>query len=146
MADVTSSIEVPAAPERVWDAITDLQLCPDWLVIHAGFPEGIPDALAEGVSYKQTVKIMGMSRDVTWTVSEIDEPRRLVYDGKGPVGIKLRAAYVLEPAGDGTRVGYEGRFGGLALRPLGSQVEKEAVKAGERSLENLRELVARSGR
>lgn len=142
MAKVAASIEVPVAPERVWATITDLEAYPDWLVIHEGFPEAPPGTLRTGDRYKQTVKLLGLSRDIAWTVSEIDEPHQITLTGKGPVGIKLKAGYVLEPVDGGTRVGYEGEFGGMALRPFGSQVEKEAEKAGRRSLENLRDLLS----
>jgi carbon monoxide dehydrogenase subunit G len=141
MPKAASSVEVSAPPERVWEVISDLSTCDEWLVIHVGFPDGAPETLEEGTRYKQTVTLLGLSQDVSWTVDEVDPPRRLALKGKGPAGVKLRAAYRLEPAGDGTRVAYDGEFGGLALRPFGGKVESEAKKAGDRSLANLREYL-----
>lgn len=54
------------------------------------------------------------------------------------MGIRLRAAFLLEATGDGTRVSYESEFGGGALAALQGPVEKEAQKAGDESLQRLR--------
>jgi carbon monoxide dehydrogenase subunit G len=143
MPRASSSVEVAAPPARVWEVITDLSTCDEWLVIHVGFPDGAPDALAEGTRYKQTVTLLGLSQDVSWTVTELSPERRLEFTGKGPAGTRLKAAYVLDGDGDATRLGYEGEFGGLALKPFGSKVQTEAKKAGDRSLEKLRDYLER---
>ena len=141
MAALKNSIDIPAPPDKVWAAISDLNVYAQWMTLHAAFPEGVPEDLKEGVSFKEKVKVMGMPGDVAWTVAGYEEGRRIELDGDGPMGIKLRAVFALEESGEGTRVSYESEFGGAALAPLQGPVEKEAEKAGQESLEKLRAVV-----
>jgi carbon monoxide dehydrogenase subunit G len=139
---LTSSIEIPAPPEKVWEAVSDLEVYGRWMTLHAGFPAGSPGRMEPGMRYKEKVKVMGMPGDVDWTVAELEEPSSVRLHGEGPMGIQLRAAFLLESEGEGTRVSYESEFGGAALVALQSVVEKEAQKAGDESLQRLRDLVA----
>jgi carbon monoxide dehydrogenase subunit G len=142
MSVLSSSIDVPAPPEKVWEAVSNLDVYAQWMTLHAGFPDGAPGEMAPGMTYRERVKVMGMPGEVTWTVAELEEQARARLEGEGPMGIKLKAAFLLEPAGDGTRVSYESEFGGAALAALQGPVEKEAQKAGDESLQRLRDLVA----
>jgi uncharacterized protein YndB with AHSA1/START domain len=141
MAVLESSIEIAAPPEKVWVAIADLNTYAQWMTLHVDFPDGVPEDVREGVSYREKVKVMGMPGEVTWTVADYQDSSRIELTGEGPMGTKLRAAFGLEPAGEGTKVSYESEFGGAALAPLQATVEKEAQKAGEESLANLHEAV-----
>ena len=145
MTVISSSIDIPAPPDKVWEAITDLNVYGQWMTLHAAFPEGVPDKLEQGTSYKEKVKVLGMPGDVAWTVTEYDEARRIALDGEGPMGTKVRAVFVLEETGEGSKVAYESEFGGAALAPLQGAIDKEAQKAGEESLQKLRETVAGDG-
>jgi uncharacterized protein YndB with AHSA1/START domain len=136
-----SSIEIPAPPEKVWVAIADLNTYAQWMTLHVDFPDGVPAEMKEGVSYREKVKVMGMPGEVTWTVADFQEASRIELTGEGPMGTTLKAAFGLEAAGEGTKVSYESEFGGAALAPMQAAVEKEAQKAGEESLANLREVV-----
>jgi carbon monoxide dehydrogenase subunit G len=142
MAVLTSSIEIPRSPQEVWEVVADLDKYEQWMTLHAGFPDGPPGKAEPGTVFREKVKVMGMPGDVKWTVSELEEARRIGMEGEGPMGTTLRAVFELEPAGDGTRVSYESEFGGAALAALQGPVEKEAKKAGDESLEKLRALVA----
>jgi carbon monoxide dehydrogenase subunit G len=139
---LTNSIDIPAPADKVWAAIGDLNVYAQWMTLHSDFPDGVPDTVEPGVSFREKVKIMGMPGDVTWTVADYQEERRIQLDGEGPMGVKLRAVFELEPTGDGTHVSYESEFSGAALAPLLGAVEKEAQKAGDESLANLKEVVA----
>jgi len=141
MAVLESSIEIPAPPEKVWAAIADLNTYGQWMTLHVAFPDGVPDEVKEGVSYREKVKVMGMPGEVEWTVADYQDTSRIELQGDGPMGTKLRAVFGLEATGDGTKVSYESEFGGAALAPLQGTVEKEAQKAGEESLANLRAVV-----
>ena len=141
MSVLENSIEIPAEQEKVWAAIADLDVYGQWMTLHVAFPEGTPDEMREGASFKEKVKIMGMPGDVTWTVAKYEEGRRIELSGEGPMGTTLSAAFAVDPDGDGTRVSYASEFGGAALAPLAATLEKEASKAGQESLEKLRELV-----
>ncbi|HEY1358401.1 MAG TPA: SRPBCC family protein [Thermoleophilaceae bacterium] len=141
MAALENSIQIPAEADKVWGAIADLDVYGQWMTLHVDFPEGTPDEMGEGESFKEKVKIMGMPGDVTWTVSGYEEGRRIELSGAGPMGTTLTASFTVEANGDGTNVSYTSEFAGAALAPLAASLEKEAAKAGEQSLENLRQLV-----
>jgi Polyketide cyclase / dehydrase and lipid transport len=145
MAVLTSSVELPLSPEEVWEGVIDLDGCSQWMTLHDGFPEGPPGKLRPGLVFKENVRFIGMPGDVTWTVAEFDKPKRIQLDGRGPLGVKLRAVYRLASSGEGTRLSYESEFGGLALRAVRGKVEKNAQAAGEESLERFRAMVTGDG-
>jgi carbon monoxide dehydrogenase subunit G len=141
MAGTRSSIEIPAPPDKVWGAVSDLNTYGDWMTVHVAFPDGVPEEMKEGVSYREKVTVMGMPGEVKWTVADYQPPSRIELTGEGPMGTTLRAVFAIEAEGDGTRVSYESEFGGAALAPMQAAIEKEAHKAGEQSLEKLRGVV-----
>jgi uncharacterized protein YndB with AHSA1/START domain len=141
MPGTSSSIEIPAPPEKVWQAISDLNTYDKWMTVHVGFPDGIPEEIKPGVSYREKVTIMGMPGEVNWTVADYQPPSRIALSGEGPMGTTLRAVFGVEAEGEGTRVSYESEFGGAALAPMQAAIEKEAHKAGEESLQKLRGVV-----
>ena len=141
MAVLENSIRIPAEQDKVWGAIADLDVYGQWMTLHVDFPEGTPAEMKEGESFKEKVKIMGMPGDVTWTVADYQQGSRIELSGEGPMGTKLSAVFELEGAGDETKVSYSSEFGGAALAALAATLEKEAGKAGQESLEKLRDLV-----
>ena len=141
MPGTSSSIDIPAPPEKVWGAIADLNTYEQWMTVHVAFPDGVPEDLKEGVSFREKVTIMGMPGEVNWTVADYQPPERIEMNGQGPMGTTLRAVFAVEAAGEGSKVSYESEFGGAALAPMQAAIEKEAHKAGEQSLEKLRGVV-----
>ena len=141
MINVSDDIEVTASPEEVAEVIGNPSRWPEWLVIHNGFSGNPPDSISEGAQFKQKVKILGMPGEVDWTVTEVDTPSRIVMEGKGPMGTKMKTTFRLEANGDGTHVFYDAEYGGAALTPMLGPLEKESKKASAESLENLRKLV-----
>src|SRR5689334_22725246 len=96
MSTVTNTTELPASPDQVWALIADPSSYKDWLAIHAGFPDAEPGPLNQGDTFKEKVKIMGMPGEVAWTVEEAVTNERLILNGDGPMGTKMRTAYRLE--------------------------------------------------
>ena len=141
MGTVTNSTELPAPPDQVWAKLADPSQYKDWLTTHAGLAEGGNGLLSQGDTFKEKVKIMGMPGEVSWTVTEADEPRRLVLDGKGPMGTSMHTAYQLTENGGSTKVDYEAEFGGAALGPMKGPLEKESKKSADESLEKLKALL-----
>lgn len=143
MVTVTDSIEIPAPPGNVVGTIADLDTWEDWLVIHAGFSGEKPEAVAPGTTFKERVKILGMPGEVEWTVKEVDlsDPGVISMDGSGPMGTKMEARFSVASEGEGTKVSYEASYGGAALTPLMSQLEKATKEASAESLQKLRDLV-----
>jgi carbon monoxide dehydrogenase subunit G len=141
MPTVTQSVEIPAAPERVWEVATDLSRYGEWNVTHTDFPDGVP-AADEGATFKERITVMGMPGEASWTVTDRSDPTRTVWDGEGPMGIKLGSKLQVEPGGDGTRVTIEVSFdGGPLSGPMGEAVAKSAEKGALESLEKLKGLV-----
>ena len=142
MAVVSETAELPAPPEKVWEKVGDLSTYPEWLTLHQGFPDGTPE-LAEGVEFKEKVKIMGMPGEVAWTVKTCEPNKRLELEGKGPMGTTTRAGWALEAnGGDSTNLTYEGEFAGAALAPMAGALEKESRKTAVESIEKLRQLLS----
>jgi carbon monoxide dehydrogenase subunit G len=142
MPEVTSSLEIPAPPEKVWEVATDLSRYGEWNISHTGFPGGTPTT-ETGASFKETITIMGMPGEASWTISEATPPERTVWDGEGPMGIKLGSKLELAPSGDGTTVSISVSFdGGPLAGPMGATVAASAEKGAAESLERLKGLVS----
>ena len=141
MPTITKQLELDAPPEQVWATLTDFSRYPEWNTTHAGFPDGAPTAPAEGATFKEKVKIMGMPGEVNWTVAELTEGKCLFLDGKGPMGTHMKMTYVIESHSAGTRINLDSEFGGAALGPMAKTLEKESEKSLDESLEKLRALL-----
>ena len=139
MATITKEAELDASVDDVWAKLTDLESYGDWLSIHTGYPDGAPDELSEGTSFKEAVTMMGMPGEVTWTVKSIEPNAALELEGAGPMGVKLRNAYRLEANGDGTKLVCESEFGGEALAAMEGPLSNAADQALTQSLANLKE-------
>jgi uncharacterized protein YndB with AHSA1/START domain len=137
MATITKETELAAPVERVWEKLTDLEGYSDWLSIHSGYPEGVPSELTPGTSFKEAVTVMGMPGEVTWTVKQHEPQTLLEFEGAGPMGVKLRNAYRLEPNGDGTKLTCESEFGGEALAAMEGPLSAASEQALTQSLASL---------
>ncbi len=141
MPTVSQSIDIPAPPEQVWSVATDWSRYGEWNVSHSGFPDGPPQP-EPGATFRETITIMGMPGEAKWTVAESTAPSRTVWDGEGPMGIKLGTTLELAPSGDGTTVTISVSFdGGPLSGPLGESVAKSAEKGATESLERLKALI-----
>jgi len=142
MPEVTSTLDIPAAPQAVWDVATDLSRYGEWNISHTGFPDGTP-ATEEGTTFREQITIMGMPGEATWTISETVAPERTVWTGAGPMGITLGTRLELAASGDGTTVSISVSFdGGPLAGPMGATVAASAEKGAAQSLEKLAALVA----
>ena len=143
MPEVSNSIDMPAPREKVWSVVTDLSRYGEWNTTHTEFPDGTPEDLSEGTTFREKVKIMGMPGEVKWTVTDVVEHERFAMDGEGPMGVTLKAAYRLEGTGDSTTFTFDSAFEGGALSgPMGGPVAKQTEKAAGESVSKLKELVA----
>lgn len=142
MPTVTQSLEIPAAPEQVWEIATDWSRYGEWNVTHTGFPEGPPSA-DQGATFKEQITIMGMPGEASWTVAESSAPMRTVWAGEGPMGITLGTRLELAATADGTTVSISISFdGGPLAGPIGETVARSAQKGALESLQRLRGMVA----
>jgi carbon monoxide dehydrogenase subunit G len=142
MPEVTQSLDIPAAPQAVWDVATDLSRYGEWNISHTGFPDGTP-ATEAGTKFREQITIMGMPGEANWEITEATAPERTVWTGAGPMGIVLGTRLELAPSGDGTTVSISVSFdGGPLAGPMGATVAASAEKGAAQSLEKLAALVA----
>ncbi len=133
MANVHTAVDIAAPVDRVWELVTDLDRLGEWVSIHRDFPEPPPSQVAEGTTFRQTLAVAGTPFAVDWTATEVDGPKRLSWDGRGPAGTTARTTYVLAATDDGTRFEYDndfelpaGRIGEAASGVVSGAAEREA--------------------
>jgi uncharacterized protein YndB with AHSA1/START domain len=142
---VQTAIEIDAPPERVWQVVMDPRRLADWVTIHRRLGD-VPARLRRGSTFEQTLNLRGAHLHVVWTVVDLDEPRRAVWEGQGPAHSRASIVYELHAHGeDRTRFEYTNEFkppggalGAVAGRVLvGGLSQREA----QRSLQRLKQVV-----
>jgi polyketide cyclase/dehydrase/lipid transport protein len=142
MPTVTQSLDIPATPQQVWEIATDWSRYGEWNVTHTGFPGGPPRNDA-GATFKEQITLMGMPGEASWTVTESSAPTCTVWDGQGPLGIRLGTRLELAPSDTGTTVSISISFdGGPLAGPIGETVARSAERGALESLERLRGMIA----
>ena len=144
MTLVRCTVQIAAPPERVWDVVMDPRRLADWVTIHRRLGP-VPDRLRRGSQFEQTLNLRGAHLHVEWTVVDVEEPRRAVWEGRGPAHSRASIVYELRQQADGTCFDYTNEFkppggplGAVAGRVLvGGLSQREA----QRSLERLKQLV-----
>ena len=142
---VERSIEIAAPPAEVYEVVMDPHRLEDWVTVHAGLHDA-PDRLKKGSELSQSIKVAGQKFKVDWQVVTADEPSRVEWEGRGPMGTNARVAYDLEDAGGATRFNYvnEYDFPGGPLGRLGAKAfERTAGKEADKTLEKLKGLLER---
>jgi uncharacterized membrane protein len=144
MTEIRKSTDVNASPEDVFAVLGDLDRLPDWSTITIATHDAPEQPLSKGDTFRQTLRILGRHLETDWTVTELDRPRHVAYEAKGPVGATLRMAQTVESSSSGSRVSFEvdyelpgGAVGGLAAPVIERRNEREV----EHSLHNLKDLV-----
>jgi uncharacterized protein YndB with AHSA1/START domain len=141
MPKVSVSTVTKAGPEQIWQVLVDPSRTPEWNAMHQGFTGDVPATLTEGAQYKQKVKLMGMPADMAWKVVTADGST-LEQAGDGPMGVKAKNRFHLEPAEGGTQITYDMEFLGPALNgPMAAMLEKQAGPAAKQALDKLTGLV-----
>jgi carbon monoxide dehydrogenase subunit G len=144
MSKLEREIHIEAAPDAVYDHLTNPHCLGEWVTIQEELEEAPDGELKEGDCVIQRMKIAGQRFRVCWTVEEADSPSRVVWDGKGPMGTKARAVYELTANNGGTDFSYMNQYdlpGGPAGRLVGRALSKAAGGEADRSLERLKELI-----
>lgn len=143
---VERSMDIAAAPEEIYDVVTDASRLEDWVTIHQELVDAPSGSLREGSRLTQRLKLAGRSFTVDWTVVQSDRARRVVWKGRGPVRSKASVIYELEPSEVGTHFSYANEYnlpGGPLGRIAGPMVARATRGELDRSLEKLRKLVER---
>ncbi len=139
---VTTTIEIAATPQEVWDVVMDPERLQDWVTIHRGLGKHGSDHM------EQTLHLRGVNFHVKWNLAESREPKLAIWEGRGPARSHAHTAYRLEPIPDGhTRFHYENDFK-APFGPLGAVASRAIVggvpeREAHASLERLKALVER---
>jgi hypothetical protein len=142
MPKVSVSANAAAEPQKVWQLLVDLPRTAEWNTMHEGFTGEVPPTIAEGTTYRQRVKLMGMPAEMAWRVTDAVAAERLEQSGDGPMGVKAKNRFMIEPSGDGSQITYEMEFIGPALAgPMAGMLEKQAGTAAKQSLAKLTALL-----
>ena len=96
---VEREIRIDAPPQRVYDVVMDPSRLKDWVTIHHHLEDAPNGSLKKGSKLTQWLKLAGRKFKVRWTVVENDPCKRVVWEGRGPVGSHARVSYQF---GDGS--------------------------------------------
>src|SRR4051795_2615941 len=134
---VERDITIDAAPDAVWKVLMDPSRLKEWVSIHAKLKSAPNGILTQGDQLTQSLRLMRKNFDVEWNVEQADEPRKAVWEGRGPVRSKAAVVYELRPDGNAAprfhymnefkaRMGLLGPF--FAARAFQRTSEREADK------------------
>lgn len=141
MQTVSTTREIRAPLEEVWEIVKDPRRYGDWNVTHTGFPDGTPDLYAEGMTIRERLVIMGMPAEAKWTITLYEDLGGVVMVGDGPMGITLRQRLSLTRKGGGTVAEVATSIdGSRLLRPIVDSLAQAARRAAGESLEQLTAL------
>jgi len=142
---VERRIEIAAPPDRVYDVVMDPRRLGDWVTIHAGLKDSPKGELRKGSELVQCLKLAGRRFDVHWEVVQAEKPKRVVWEGKGPVHSRAKVVYDLDTDGDGkTCFSYMNEYsmpGGPLGRIAGGVLKRTAERESEQTLVQLKRLM-----
>ena len=141
MPTVSTTREIFAPLASVWGIVEDPSRYGDWNVTHTGFPDGTPEAYAQGMTLRERLVIMGMPAEASWTIISYTDLQGVAMVGDGPLGITLEQTISLAESDDGTVAEVATTIAGNRLvRPIVESLAQAARKAAGESLERLSAL------
>jgi uncharacterized protein YndB with AHSA1/START domain len=144
MGQIITSVEIPATPEKVWDAISAPSTYEQWLTIHTKWKGEVPETFSQGASADEVVTMLGMPNTISWTVEEFEAPAKLTISGTGMAGVRTTFGFEIESDGNGgSKASISAEFTGQMITgALGKAVEKDALANLNESLAKLSSLVS----
>lgn len=135
---VERDITIKAPVEKVWEFLMDAHKLQDWVSIHQKLKDAPSGQLKAGDKLTQCLRLMHKNFDVHWEVEQAREPKKAVWEGRGPFRSKAAVVYELNADGDGaTRFRYVNEFrppggplgGFMADKTFQRTSEREADKS-----------------
>lgn len=114
MTDFTRTIDIDAAPSRVWAVMMDIEHWADWTASIRSIQRLTPGPFALGsrVRIRQPKLVTAL-----WEVTSFEPERQFTWVTRSP-GVFVTARHRIEPVGAGSRVTLAVNYGG----PLGTIV------------------------
>lgn len=135
MGQISASVELPAAPAKVWEEFSNPNNFEKWLTIHTKWKGEVPAEFSQGSQVSEVVTMLGMPNTITWTVDEYDAPNKLSISGTGMAGVQVRFDLLVEAANEGSKATIDAEFAGqMIVGALGKAVEKDGQKNLDESL------------
>jgi len=132
-----------APPERVFDALTDLEGAADWMPGLVGIEQLTAGDFGPGTEWRETRRMFGHEATEQFEVTDCEPPRHLGLRVDGTRGTSRRGEYLfdyrLEPSGGGTEVVLHGQIRelGTIMGLLGRLMKGPYRKACAKDLEAL---------
>jgi Polyketide cyclase / dehydrase and lipid transport len=129
--------------------VMEVERLGEWVSTHREIVEAPEGKLRPGSTFRQGLRVAGVSFEVRWEVTRLEPPRLVEWRGEGPGGSRARVRYALEPRAGGRATGFQyenefqlpgGRLTELAGRGIG---EQRGRSEAEHSLRNLKRLLER---
>lgn len=136
---IAVAIELPAAPQAVWDYVSDLGRGTEWMADAAAITFTSETQTGVGTTFECLTKVGPFKSTDVMTVTEWEEPTTIGVEHNGLVAGTGR--FTLAPSGDGTyfswaeRLTLPWRFGGPLLAPL---VKRILTRIWRKNLRQLR--------
>src|SRR5215217_7664099 len=115
MGQINASVELPAAPDKVWQEFSNPNNFEKWLTIHTKWKGEVPAEFAQGAQATEVVTMLGMPNTITWTVDEFEAPSKLVISGTGMAGVKVSFRLSVEASGEGSTATIDAEFKGQMI-------------------------------
>ena len=143
MGQISTTVDIAASPDKVWEAISTPSTYENWLTIHTKWKDEVPATFSEGAKASEVVTMLGMPNTITWTVDESEHGSSMRISGTGMAGVKVSFAFSVAENGDGgSKASVAAEFEGqMIVGALGMAVEKDGLKNLEESLAKLAVLV-----
>lgn len=143
MGQISASVELAAAPAKVWAEFSNPNSFEKWLTIHTKWKGAVPAEFSKGAQASEVVTMLGMPNTITWTVDEFDAPNKLSISGTGMAGVQVKFDLLVEAAGEGSKATINAEFAGqMIVGALGKAVEKDGQKNLDDSLAKFAELIS----
>jgi uncharacterized protein YndB with AHSA1/START domain len=143
--EVRTSVQIDAPPEDVFAAAVDPCRLEDWVTTHRSLVDEPEGELGEGTTFRQKLRVAGISFKVTWTVTRMEHPGLVEWRGEGPGGSEAKVCYSIAAENGGSRFDYVNVFelpgGKLAAKAAGLIGAEKGREEAERSLANLKALL-----
>lgn len=144
MGRIQTTVNIAAAPEKVWEIISTPATYEQWMTIHTKWKGDVPESWTHGVAVDEVVTMLGMANTISWTATAVEDGSSLTISGTGMAGVTSTFTMSVSSDGNGGATAeIDAEFAGaMVVGALGKAVEKDAKANLDASLEKLAALAA----